>query len=353
MSMRSAGNHIALPKNMALLGACCFFLSAIEYLIPKPLPFLRIGLANLPLMLALNIFPLRAYIVLVCIKVTGQALITGTLFSYIFLFSIAGTFSSAMLMFTLKRIFKQRISFVGIGTAGAMVSNTAQLALAWFFIFKESVRYIAPPFLAVGLAAGAALGVFCEVFVKRSKWYNDQIANSNEQLVNNREKSLLPTPHCQLAAATQTNLTPILIGCFLITLAILFSPSTVYRVAAFLFLWVIALIFNKAGNPVFTIIVIAVIIAFNLLVPYGYVLFSIGPFKITSGALVAGIHRAVTFQALVMLSKLTIREDLRLPGAFGKLLSESLQIFNKMTTQKIKFTGKNIIENIDTLLMGL
>jgi len=30
----------------------------------------------------------------------------------------------------------------------------------------------------------------------------------------------------------------------------------------------------------------------------------------------AGIHRAVTFQALVMLSKFSIRQDLKIPGAF-------------------------------------
>jgi len=158
-------------KTLALLGACCFFLAAVEYMIPKPLPFMRIGLANLPLMLALDIFPFPSFLILVCIKVLGQALITGTLFSYIFLFSLTGTFFSALLMWSLRRTLKKRISFIGIGTAGAMVSNAAQLALAYVFIFKENARYIAPPFLAVGLITGIVLGVFCEVFTRRSQWY--------------------------------------------------------------------------------------------------------------------------------------------------------------------------------------
>lgn len=38
-----------------VFGALCFFLSAIEFVIPKPLPFLRIGLANVPLILALDV----------------------------------------------------------------------------------------------------------------------------------------------------------------------------------------------------------------------------------------------------------------------------------------------------------
>ena len=167
-------------KNLAMLGALCLFLSAVEYMIPKPLPFLRIGIANMPLMLALDIFPFHAFLVLVCIKVMGHALITGTLFSYIFLFSLVGTFLSAMLMFALRRMFgKKHITFIGIGTAGAVVSNLSQLALAHFFVFKGNVRYIAPPFLLTGLVTGIALGVFCEAFIRVSKWY--RLGVENEQ----------------------------------------------------------------------------------------------------------------------------------------------------------------------------
>ena len=170
-------------KNLALLGAFCLFLSAVEYMIPKPLPFMRIGLANLPLMLALDIFSLPAFLILVCIKVIGQALITGTLFSYVFLFSFTGTFLSALLMYFLRRVMgRERITFIGIGAAGAVVSNLSQLALAYVFIFKENVHYIAPPFLAAGLVTGIVLGVFCEVFTRRSKWYwNNIIGIKNEQ----------------------------------------------------------------------------------------------------------------------------------------------------------------------------
>ena len=161
-----------ITRNLCMLGAFCLFLSAVEYMIPKPLPFLRIGLANLPLMLALYIFPLRAYLVLICIKVFGQALITGTLFSYIFVFSLTGTFLSALLMFVLSRVFgRQKITFIGIGTAGAFVSNLSQLALAYFFIFKDNVFYIAPPFLLAGLVTGVLLGMFCEAFAEKSQWF--------------------------------------------------------------------------------------------------------------------------------------------------------------------------------------
>ena len=159
-------------KTVALLGAFCLFLSSIEYMIPKPLPFMRIGIANLPLMLGLDIFSFSTYLLLVAIKILGQALITGTLFSYIFLFSLAGTSLSALSMYGFRRLLgRNRISFIGVGTLGAMISNISQLSLAWVFIFRNSVWYITPIFLAAGVITGAALGLFCELFARRSQWY--------------------------------------------------------------------------------------------------------------------------------------------------------------------------------------
>jgi heptaprenyl diphosphate synthase len=53
-----------------------------------------------------------------------------------------------------------------------MMSNMAQLAMAWLFVFGNNTRFIAPSFLAAGLITGIALGVFCEAFVRRSSWYS-------------------------------------------------------------------------------------------------------------------------------------------------------------------------------------
>ena len=159
-------------KTLALLGALCLFLSAIEYMIPKPMPFIRLGLANLPLVLALDLFRFRRFFLLAVIKVLGQALVSGTLFSYIFLFSLAGTFASAFAMYFLRRVLGRKyLSYIGISTTGAMISNITQLVLAYVFVFGESVRFIAPPFLAAGLITGISLGVFCVFFTRKSRWY--------------------------------------------------------------------------------------------------------------------------------------------------------------------------------------
>jgi len=359
--------------NIALLGAFCLFLSAIEYMIPKPLPFFRIGLANLPLMLALYIFPIRSFFILVCIKVFGQALITGTLFSYIFLFSFTGTFLSAFIMYFLRCFIKQKyISFIGIGTAGAVVSNLSQLTLAYVFIFKENVRYIAPAFIAAGLITGIILSIFCEVFSRRSIWYKNILSSckdaSNQMFAGQSYSSNVSFTEQEIKGRLliYNNLfsaKSLFIAGFLIMPALLFNPSTEYRCFQFLFFLFLAWLTGKKINFLFTILIMAFIITFNLIIPYGKILFNIGALKITSGALEAGIHRAVTLQALVMLSKFTIRQDLKLPGAFGQLLGESMRIFSLLLSRKRRKTEaqnnvfndrinrKNLIAEIDNLML--
>ena len=66
---------------LPFLAALCLFLAAVEYAIPKPLPFLRLGLANLPVIVALFVLPTRDIYKLILLKIMGQAIITGTLFS--------------------------------------------------------------------------------------------------------------------------------------------------------------------------------------------------------------------------------------------------------------------------------
>ena len=67
----------------------------------------------------------------------------------------------------------------------------------------------------------------------------------------------------------------------------------------------------------------------------------------------AGIERAVTLEGLVMISRLSIRQDLKIPGGFGNLISESFRFFALIMNSKHKISAKNLIADIDRLLMDL
>jgi heptaprenyl diphosphate synthase len=166
---------VASRKNFAditaLLGAFCFFLSALEYMVPKPLPFMRLGIANLPILLAADLLPLPWYLALALVKVFGMSVISGSLFSYVALFSLAGTLTAALVMWIAHKVFGRLVSAVGVSILGAVTSNAVQVAIARVVVFGEAARLITPLFLAMGLATGTLLGLFVEAFVRKSRWY--------------------------------------------------------------------------------------------------------------------------------------------------------------------------------------
>ncbi|MFP3042330.1 Gx transporter family protein [Treponema primitia] len=414
-------------RTLALLGAFCIFLSTIEYLIPKPMPFMRIGIANLPLLMALDILPFTAFLALLGVKVIGQALITGTLFSYILLFSLAGGGISALSMFGLRRLLgRDRISLIGISVLGALLSNGAQLALARVFIFGESARYITPPFLAMGIITGLGLGIFCEYFIRRSRWYAGFQTTKGEEILATREEILTAkneeiqtakaqkakkgggrgeggerefllscssssSPSSSSSSSPPSSSSPsapsaplrsisswsisslrsrlrerrhgiyerlfgsgeLCLAGLLMMPAMVFNSDPYFRVMQFLFFWFLAWLSGKKNNPLITILIILGIVAFNLTVPYGQVLFSLGPVRITVGALLAGLQRAVTLEGLIMLSRAAIRRDLSLPGPFGELMGESFRILALVQERKHTITKKNLAMDIDNLMIEL
>ncbi len=157
-------------ETVALFAALCIFLSTIEYMIPKPVPFLRLGLANLPLIISIAVFSPRDIFLLVILKAVGQGFINGTLFSYIFLFSAAGSLVSGLVMLGVFYLFGRRISLIGVSIFGALGSNMIQLYLSKVFIFGSAVKYIAPPFLITGFVTSLVLGFFASEFFYRSRW---------------------------------------------------------------------------------------------------------------------------------------------------------------------------------------
>ncbi|MDR0909584.1 MAG: hypothetical protein LBM77_07440 [Spirochaetaceae bacterium] len=135
--------------------------------------------------------------------------------------------------------------------------------------------------------------------------------------------------------------------------AFVFCPSTPLRILQFLFFWFAAWLSGKKNNPLITLAIILGIVLFNLIVPYGQVLYTIGPFQITGGALGSGIHRAVTLEGLIMLSRIAVRRDLKLPGFFGEIIADSFKIYADIEERRHKVQRKNILKNIDNLMLEL
>ena len=183
-SMPSAFNSKLQKENFVALGAAtALFLASIEYIIPKPLPFMRLGLANLPILIALKILPPQNVFLLILLKAAGQSLIQGTFFSIVFLFSLSGSLSSGLAMIAAKKLLGERISLIGVSIAGALASNLIQIVLARLLAFGEYAWMIAPPLLLTGLVSSAILGFLAQLYWEKSSWL--------KKLVEDRHKGAL------------------------------------------------------------------------------------------------------------------------------------------------------------------
>ncbi len=173
-----------MPRNttentrLALLGAMILFLATLEYMIPKPIPFVKLGLANLPILLGLTILSPKEVITLLIIKVLGQGLIQGTLFSHLILFSLGGTLSSGLTMMILYRLQIPKVSLIGISMVGALCGNLAQLFVAQIVLFGKDVWLMAPLFLGVGVITSVVLGVVALQFQSSSTWLQRMAKNA-------------------------------------------------------------------------------------------------------------------------------------------------------------------------------
>lgn len=92
------------------------------------------------------------------------------------------------------------------------------------------------------------------------------------------------------------------------------------------------------------------ITVFNLLTPYGQVLFHVGPFRITRGALVEGATKGLTIVGLVFASLFTVSRYLVLPGSFGLFLARSFFYFERLYGEKKRVRRDHIIEDIDAIM---
>lgn len=167
--MKLIQEHTDRDKIISILGGLALFLSIIEHVIPKPIPFIRIGLANIPILISLILLTPRDTIFLILIKSIGSSLVTGTIFSWIFLYSLTGSIVSGVVMLLFYNIFKKRISMIGVSLIGALANNLMQILMATLFL-GSGAKYIGIPILIIGFISGIVIGHTSNTFIQKSQW---------------------------------------------------------------------------------------------------------------------------------------------------------------------------------------
>lgn len=141
--------------------------SYIETLIPISfgIPGIKLGLANLIIIIALYKIKLREVYLLSVTRVLLSGLIFGNYFSI--LYSLAGGLLSLTIMCVLKG--KKDFSIIGVSIAGGVFHNIGQLIVAMAAVETFHIFYYIPVLLIAGLITGFLIGVLADNILRRLK----------------------------------------------------------------------------------------------------------------------------------------------------------------------------------------
>ena len=148
-----------------ILAALALILGWIDSMIPlsATVPGLRLGLANLAVVIALFRLGIRHAAAVSATKVLLSALLFGSVSGL--MYSAAGAAVSLTVMVLLSR--SSSFSPVGVSAAGGAAHIAAQFAVAAFLTSTPALLRLMPPLLAIGTLTGAALGLTALLVMKR------------------------------------------------------------------------------------------------------------------------------------------------------------------------------------------
>ena len=145
--------------------ALALIFSYVETLIPIHIgiPGVKLGLANLIVVIALYRMGVREAYVLSVVRVILAGFLFGNLFAI--LYSLAGGLLSLTVMVFLKKT--EKFSVLGVSMAGAVFHNIGQLIMAAIVLESLSITYYLPVLLISGIVTGLLIGIVANEMLKR------------------------------------------------------------------------------------------------------------------------------------------------------------------------------------------
>lgn len=145
--------------------ALALIFSYVETLIPINfgIPGVKLGLANLIIVVALYKMRLSEAFLISVTRVLLSGFIFGNYFSIAY--SLAGGILSLAVMALLKK--SGGFSVKGVSIAGGVFHNVGQLVVAALVVETFSVTYYFPVLLIAGLVTGLVIGIVAELMLSR------------------------------------------------------------------------------------------------------------------------------------------------------------------------------------------
>ena len=159
-----------MKNKVAVFGvftSLALILSYVELLIPINfgIPGMKLGLANLLVVILLYKGCPRDALLLSVIRILLSGLIFGNMFSIFY--SLGGGLLSLAVMVFLKKTGQFTVAGISIG--GGASHNVGQLLVAMFAVQTYQVGYYLPVLLIAGVITGAVIGILSAEVLKRTQ----------------------------------------------------------------------------------------------------------------------------------------------------------------------------------------
>lgn len=141
----------------AILAALAMIFSYVEALIPLPVPIpgVKLGLANLAVIIAIYRLGFRYAFAVNCVRIAAVGLLFTGLFGAVY--SLAGGLLSLIVMYALYRT--GLFSIVGVSMAGGVFHNLGQLMVACLVMSNLKLMSYFAVLLFSGLISGILIGI--------------------------------------------------------------------------------------------------------------------------------------------------------------------------------------------------
>ncbi len=148
-----------------LLVALAFILSYLETLIPIPIPIygIKLGLANLVVIVGLYGMGIKEAFALSLIRIVLVGFTFGNL--QMMLFSLSGGLLSWFCMVMFKKL--KFFSMVGVSVIGGIMHNVGQILVAVWVVNNINIVYYLPVLLISGVITGALIGMLGSLILVR------------------------------------------------------------------------------------------------------------------------------------------------------------------------------------------
>ena len=139
-----------------IFGALAIIIAYIERLFPPPIPLpgIKLGLANVIVIMMLYAYNTRAAFSVAVLRIVIVGLLFGNPFSIAY--SLAGGLTSFVAMLIAKR--SNIFGVVGVSVFGGVFHNIAQIAIAAIIVQDIRLFTYSPVMILAGIATGVLIG---------------------------------------------------------------------------------------------------------------------------------------------------------------------------------------------------